>query len=363
MTRLDDKLARIKAGRYTRADFIIADAKDADMGSGVTGTAPNRQPDGSWTRYRTRAEFLDQIQAVIDQDIVDIMLVSASNLELLHERKAFAAGRVKPAIRANDTTDCWGGVRNGTYAKHPSRAFRTANINRVMYGTVDPMLGAPITGTDLGLYSVTFLNDLDADVAALDAFSAFRDDAARSGFKYFFEVFNPNVETGMDREAMGAFVNDCILRCLAGVLKADRPQFLKMVYNGPKALEELASFDPDLVVGVLGGSAGTTRDTFELISQAERYGARLALFGRKINLAEHPLAMVATMRRVVDGDLRPDEAVKSYHGDLQKAGIKPYRGLDDDLAITEAPLKTPPAEAAADRPAGRVTRRARHDGP
>ena len=49
MTRLDDKLARITAGRYTRGDFIIADAKDADMGSGITGTAPNRQTDGSWT--------------------------------------------------------------------------------------------------------------------------------------------------------------------------------------------------------------------------------------------------------------------------------------------------------------------------
>ncbi len=146
MTRLDDKLARIKAGRYTRADFIIADAKDADMGSGVTGTAPHRQPDGSWTRYRTRAEFLDQIQAVIDQDVVDLMLVSPSNLELLHERKAFAAGLVKPAIRANDTTDCWGGVRGGSYAKHPSRAFRTANINRVMYGTVDPNARGPDHG-------------------------------------------------------------------------------------------------------------------------------------------------------------------------------------------------------------------------
>ena len=43
---------------------------------------------------------------------------------------------------------------------------------------------------------------------------------------------------------------------------------------------------------MLGGGAGTTRDCFELLHQAERYGARVALFGRKINLAEAPLAMV-----------------------------------------------------------------------
>jgi hypothetical protein len=130
-----------------------------------------------------------------------------------------------------------------------------------------------------------------------------------------------------------------ILRCLAGVTKAERPQFLKIAYNGPKAMEELASFDPSLVVGVLGGGAGTTRDCFELIYQAERYGARVALFGRKINLAEDPLVMVAHMRQVADGTLSPAEAVKSYHGALQKQGIKPARSVEDDLVVTEAPLK------------------------
>ena len=103
-------------------------------------------------------------------------------------------------------------------------------------------------------------------------------------------MFNPNVETGIDPEVLPHYINDSILRCLAGVHQADRPQFLKIVYNGPKALEELTSFDPSLIVGVLGGGAGTTRDCFELLHQGEKYGARVALFGRKINLAEAPLA-------------------------------------------------------------------------
>jgi hypothetical protein len=208
-----------------------------------------------------------------------------------------------------------------------------------MFGAAEPG-DTSVTGTDLGLYSLTFVNDLATDVAAMERFRAFRAEAARHGFKYFFEVFNPNVEIGLNPEQTGEFVNDCILRCLAGVNEPDRPLFLKMPYNGPKALEELAGFDSTLVVGILGGGAGTARDTFELLHQGEKYGARLALFGRKINLAEHPLAMVRLMRQVADGAIAPGEAVRAYHGELQSGGIRPMRPLDEDLGITEAVLKS-----------------------
>ena len=50
------------------------------------------------------------------------MLTSVSNLDALHERGVFKGSHVKPAIRANDTTDCWGGIRHGRYAKHPGCA-------------------------------------------------------------------------------------------------------------------------------------------------------------------------------------------------------------------------------------------------
>jgi hypothetical protein len=334
MKRLDLKLANIRSGNYKRADFIIADAKDSDMGPSLTSTGPRRAPDGSWSRNYTRREFLDNITAIVRQDIVDIVLVSASNLELLSEEGVFDASGVKPVIRANDSSDVWR-VRGGTYHTRPSRAFRTADLGRVMAGSP----ARAHTGTDLGLYSVTFNNDLDADMASLEAFADFRTDAAVHGFRYFLEVFNPNVATGIDPAILPHYINDCILRCLAGVMKADRPQFLKIVYNGPGAMEELTSFDPSLVVGVLGGGAGTTRDCFELIEQAERYGARVALFGRKINLAEDPLAIVALMRQVADGTIGADEAVKAYHGELAKSGIRPHRALADDNLITEAALK------------------------
>jgi hypothetical protein len=337
MYRLDEKLARIRAGKYTRNDFIIADAKDPDMGPSLTACGVKREKDGTIVRNLTRAEFLDNIRAIIDQDLVDIMLTSVSNFEELRDSGAFKGSPIKPAIRANDTTDIWFG-RGGSYSKKPSRAFRTASLSRVTTGTADPDPDAPITGTDLGLYSITFNNDIEHDVDSLEAFADFRYDAALNNFKYFLEVFNPNVDTGIDPSVMPSYVNDCIGRCLAGLTKAERPEFLKIVYNGPKALEELASFDPGLVVGVLGGGAGTTRDCFELIHQAEKYGARVALFGRKINWAEDPLSMVRHMRAVASGDMGPEEAVRSYHGDLAKDGIKPIREFSTDNVVTEKPL-------------------------
>ena len=38
--RLDRKLSNIAAGRYTPGDFVIADAKDADMAFGVACAGP-----------------------------------------------------------------------------------------------------------------------------------------------------------------------------------------------------------------------------------------------------------------------------------------------------------------------------------
>jgi hypothetical protein len=335
---LDEKLARIRAGEYRRRDFIIADAKDPDMGPGLHAVGPVRNADGTTPRLRTRAEFLAQCSAIVKQDVIDILLASASNIEALVEGGAFRGTGVKPAIRANDTTDVWR-HRGAKHHETPSRPFRTASLSRVRHGTPHAQTGGRVALTDLGLYSITFNNVTDADVASLKDFAEFRADAEANDFKYFLEVFNPNAAAGLDAQDMPAFVNDSIVRCLAGLTKAERPQFLKIAYNGPRALAELAEFDPSLVVGVLGGGAGTTRDCFELIHQAEKYGARVALFGRKINLAESPLDVVRFMRAVADGEIGSKEAVAAYHDTLAKAGVTPARSLAADSEITEAVLK------------------------
>jgi len=150
--------------------------------------------------------------------------------------------------------------------------------------------------------------------------------------------FNPNVDPGFDPKTVGGFLNDSIIRCLAGVTKSGRPIFLKIPYNGPGPLEELVSYDSNLVVGILGGSAGTTRDAFQLIHDASQYGARVALFGRKINLSEHPLSFIELLRRVTDREIGPEDAVRCYHDGMAKAKIQPIRPLEEDLQITETSM-------------------------
>jgi hypothetical protein len=148
------------------------------------------------------------------------------------------------------------------------------------------------------------------------------------------EVFNPNVEPDIAEADIPAFVNDHVIRSLAGVTKRGRPLFLKIAYNGPHSLTELVNYDPQLIVGILGGSAGTTYDAFNLISDVQKYGARVTLFGRKINLSEHPLTFIEMLRRIVDHQITAEEAVKAYHDALKKLGIKPLREFADDKELT-----------------------------
>lgn len=337
---LDQKLTRIRSGNDSPKDFIIADAKDADMAFGITAPGPNRagscphgynESEGCW---KTLADYQEQIRQVIKQAAVDIVLLSASNLERLGiEEKLFRNSAITPAARANDTTDVWA-VRGGKYPGQPSRHFRSATIDHIKYGKLEENFHKPVMGADLGLYSITFTNDLDWDYQALEEFHDFRIEAEKKRFRYFLEVFNPNVDPGIDAKKVGGFLNDNIIRCLAGVTRVGRPVFLKIPYNGPGPLEELVSYDSSLVVGILGGSAGTTLDAFQLIHDAQKYGARVALFGRKINLSEHPLAFIEFLRRITDGEINPVEAVRAYHGVLQKTGIRPVRSLDDDLVLS-----------------------------
>src|SRR5207245_4096092 len=147
------------------------------------------------------------------------------------------------------------------------------------------------------------------------------------------EVFDPNRPESVEASTIPEFINDAIVRTLGGVTEQGRPIFLKMVYHGPKAMEELVRYDPHLVVGILGGSAGTSYDAFKLLSEAKKYGARVALFGRKINNAENQLAFVKFLRMIADGEISAEEAVKAYHAVLQKLGVKSYRSLEADMQL------------------------------
>ena len=45
------------------------------------------------------------------------------------------------------------------------------------------------------------------------------------------------------------------------------------------------------------------------------------------------------MRQVADGAVAPAEAVKAYHDELRRQGIRPARELEDDNRVTEAALR------------------------
>ena len=124
------------------------------------------------------------MRSLIAQGVVDVMLTSAANGERLAEAGALDDD-ITLAVRGNDTTDIWN-MRGGSYPTLPSRPFRTVHLPAIR----------PFC--DLVLYSVTFNNDLEHDLATLAAYREFRREAAELGIRHFLEVFNPNarVEPG-----------------------------------------------------------------------------------------------------------------------------------------------------------------------
>jgi hypothetical protein len=321
MRTLDAKLSAIHANPAGAREFILADARDADMGFGVAAPGVDHETG----RLRSLAEYRDQIRQVVRQGLVDIVLMSASTNDILAAGESlFQGSAVTPAVRGNDTTDIHL-LAGASYSTQPSRAFRTARIDEIMRG-----------GTDLALYSITPSGDAECDVAALRAYREFRAEAEAAGLRHFLEVFAPNVPVAI--ADIGRFLNDFVARTLAGVPASGRPLFLKMPYHGRRAMEELVAYDPHLVPGVLGGSAGTTLDAYFLIEDARRAGARVALFGRKIKHAEDQLAFVRGLRAVADGQLDARDACRAYHAELDRLGIRPIRPLADDLELTDGAL-------------------------
>src|SRR6476661_3699861 len=131
---LDTKLANIHADPHRARDFILADAKDADMATGLAATGK----DADTGKPRSLAEYRDQMREIIRQGLVDIVLMSASTMDLLAiKERLFVNSHITPAVRANDTTDIHLPA-GGTYAAEPSRPFRTATIEQLQSGKVNP---------------------------------------------------------------------------------------------------------------------------------------------------------------------------------------------------------------------------------
>ena len=215
-------------------------------------------------------------------------------------------------------------LAGAAYPQQPPRPFRTA--------TTEEIRGAAVSTS--GSTRITPANDADLDVTALQAYKDFRSRPSAKGCaissRYSRRTFRRSAPAGS-----GRFLNDFVVRTLAGIPGAGRPLFLKLPYHGPRAMEELAAYDPHLVPGMLGGSSGTTYDAFFLLEDARRHGARAAMFGRKIKDSDHPLSFVRQLRAIADGEVEAGEACRAYHADLDALGIRPRRPLDEDLQLTQ----------------------------
>ena len=333
---LDQKIARILADSSCR-DFILADAKDADMAFGLASPGKSPEHHSDEAHFRTLDEYRDLIREIVAQGLVDIMLMSASTSEILTIRERlfrFQPYHAPPAVPTTRATSGWPPVR-GRYGSQPSQPFRTATVDHIMCGKVECSGSERGLGADLGLYSVTFNNDVIPRPRDPGEIQGVSPGGGAEGLSPLPRGLRPRYAPGEHApQDLARFINDHIVRTLAGVTSSGRPLFLKIPYHGPKAIESLARYDKSLVVGILGGSSGTTFDAFQMLWEAKKYGARVALYGRKINNSEHQLSFVRYLRAVADDEILPAEAVRAYHGDLQRLGIQPYRPLDDDLQWT-----------------------------
>lgn len=319
---LDEKLRKLQQDSSAN-EFILADAKDADMAFGLAATGRCSQTG----RLRTLEEFRQQIRQIVEQGLIDIALMSASTCEVLAaDEKLFDESTVTAAVRANDSTDIWLAAGTGGYAGQPSLPFRSMSLPHVHgeHGSI----------ANLGLYSMTLNSEATADRETLAAYAEFRADAQQCGFRHFLEVFPPNAAGTNQPESVERFVADAVVRALAGLTRAERPLFLKLPYLGAEVTEQLATYDSRMILGIMGGAAGTTFDAFALLAEARAHGVRAALFGRRINQAECQLTFVQHLRWLADGEIEPVEAVRSYHAALEKSNLRPLRPLEDDLVRT-----------------------------
>ncbi len=187
---LDQKLARIVADS-TCNDFILADAKDADMAYGLAAPGLKNQPTDDKSPFKSIQDYRANIRAVVEQGLVDIMLMSVSTSDALTVgERLFENSPITPAIRANDTSCLWLYGTQAAYCRQPSRPFRTAIIDEAIGANANGLIPPGQPQVNLGLYSMTLNNDVDLDHAALMAFLRFSRRSLAKGLPLFPRSFS-----------------------------------------------------------------------------------------------------------------------------------------------------------------------------
>ena len=74
---LDQKIAQILADPSC-GDFIITDAKDADMAYGLAAPGSSPEHHANEAKFRTLEEYRQIMREIVAQGLVDVVLMSAS---------------------------------------------------------------------------------------------------------------------------------------------------------------------------------------------------------------------------------------------------------------------------------------------
>ena len=213
------------------------------------------------------------------------------------------------------------------------------SIDHAQCGHLDCAPEERALGANLGLYSVTFNNDLAHDLRHARAVPRVPRRGRAQGLSLLPRSLRPQ-RPGRGRARHARPLPQ----------RHDRADARRRRPGGPAAVPQ------DRLSRTRRrwrSSSGTTRTSSSASSaarpapratpsssshDAQKYGAKVALFGRKINNAENQLAFVQFLRLIVDGVIGPVEAVKAYHAVLAKLGVPALRSAG----------RRPPADGSGD---------------
>ena len=330
MKHLDQKLANIRAGSYTPGRFHHRrrQGRRHRLRPRRAGARSATSP----TRFTPRATHLQDIRDMTKSGLVDIMLMSASTGERLSKEGLFEGSAVTPAIRLNDTTDIWS-ARGGRYKEEPSRHHRTARRRPgAQVRRSRPLLGHLLQPARhrrrerRGLHGVP-----------------------RRGRRTRHAALPRGLQSGLRHPArrrrrhgrLHQRQHRAHARRRDGRRPSEVPQapVQRPARHGGTRL--LRSRPPDRRHPRRRRRARRATPS-SCFSQAEKYGARVALFGRKIHLAESPIEIVRMMREVVaahrhaggggQGLSRRAAEAEDQAGPLARRRFRAHRGAAEAAA-------------------------------
>jgi hypothetical protein len=336
---LDEKLDKLRADPRC-GEFILADAKDADMAYGIAACGKSPEHHAHEGRFRSLEEYRGCIRQVVRQGLVDIVLMSAhTNAILTMQEGIFEGSPITPAARANDTTDIhvargWG--LSPTQPSQPVPAQRPSTRSSAATPTARRTRAHPRREPR------PLQRDLQQRSRSVDRAHArctTRRSASRrkrKGFRHFLEVFAPNApqQPARSRQARRVHQRHDRAHRWPGVPESGRPAVpqdaLPRDPGSPRSWPGTIPAVDHRRSWAARRAPPTTPSSWS--HDAQKYGARVALFGRKINNAEHQLAFIDDCCGTSStANVSPEEAVHAYHGVLHRSSASPpHRPLPDD---------------------------------